>query len=254
MFIAFRKFVSINKACFITMKKSLLLILPIILIVGISCSHSSKRAKEKKSYPIVKIDTSKKPIGKGVDLSHHNPEPNWKQLDVDFIFLKATEGSDYTDPTFKKRRKKCRDHNIPIGAYHFFTGRADAKKEFNHFKNTVGKDIDLIPVIDAEIIKGVSPEKYARNFAKFVDLIYDHYGRYPIIYSSEAFFNKHLYGAIAEKMSVNPIHLWYGDIGPKYHKFRIKPSIHQRSIKVVPGTSTKVDYNELYVDLEVLKL
>mgnify|MGYP003483205390 FL=1 len=36
--------------------------------------------------------------GYGVDLSHHNTVTNWELVEADFIFLKATEGSTFTDP------------------------------------------------------------------------------------------------------------------------------------------------------------
>ena len=42
---------------------------------------------------------------RGIDISHHQRDINWNLLaqeDIDFIFIKATEGGDFTDPKFKE--------------------------------------------------------------------------------------------------------------------------------------------------------
>lgn len=191
--------------------------------------------------------------GIGIDLSHHNPEPDWDKLDVDFIILKATEGATYRDPTFYKRREQCINHNIPVGAYHFFTGINDAMEEFRNFSYTVGHTIDIIPVIDAERIpKNVNKEAFKRNLHHFCYLIYQEYGVLPIVYTSEPFYDKYIKDVLEPFQRYYP--LWYGDIGKKYSTFETEPEIHQREIKALPGTKGKVDVNYLYVDLENILL
>ena len=75
----------------------------------------------------------------GGDISHWQGSFNaatYYASGEDFLILKATERSDYVDPTFKGRWAAC--GNRPKGAYHFCrpTG-ADADSEADHFIRTV---------------------------------------------------------------------------------------------------------------------
>lgn len=39
----------------------------------------------------------------GIDVSHHNEKINWEQVpDVDFVYIKATEGATYVDPMYQQ--------------------------------------------------------------------------------------------------------------------------------------------------------
>jgi len=61
----------------------------------------------------------------GADLSHFNTGIELsiaKESGLQFVFLKATEGLTFVDPTYEERLKECRDLGIPVGAYHFGTG------------------------------------------------------------------------------------------------------------------------------------
>lgn len=60
-----------------------------------------------------------------IDLSHHNPEPDWKALKhggVIAVMMKATEGTSYVDPTWASRALKAQDAGLLIAPYHFFKG------------------------------------------------------------------------------------------------------------------------------------
>lgn len=73
-----------------------------------------------------------------VDLSHHNPEPDWQALKAGGIvgvILKATEGTSYVDPTYAKRRQAAENVGLIVSTYHFFHGNASA--EMTHYLDTV---------------------------------------------------------------------------------------------------------------------
>lgn len=57
-----------------------------------------------------------------IDLSHHNPTPDWQELrDAGTIgvILKATEGSSYIDDTWQQRAKQAFSAGLKVATYHF---------------------------------------------------------------------------------------------------------------------------------------
>ncbi|WP_067449743.1 glycoside hydrolase family 25 protein [Actinomadura macra] len=59
----------------------------------------------------------------GVDVSSHNPSYEAKGLD--FVFVKATEGTSYTNPERAEQVKVARRHGCVVGHYHYLRpGRA----------------------------------------------------------------------------------------------------------------------------------
>lgn len=73
----------------------------------------------------------------GIDISHYQGNIDWEELKqnketdfpLHFIFMKATEGGDHGDDTFKQNFEQARQHGFIRGAYHFFTPRTDALKQ-----------------------------------------------------------------------------------------------------------------------------
>ena len=195
-------------------------------------------------------------------MSHHNAQPDWDNLDVDFVIMKATEGTDYIDETFIPRLVKCKERNIPVGAYHFFIGKKDGEKEFSNFYRIAADFIDIIPVVDAEKIpKGVSKKDYLGNLYAFLERTKEVYGNYPIIYTSEEFYYstlKHMldthYSQDDRLEAVFPNKIWFGNIGVPYKKYSICPVMNQISIKSVKGVKGKVDFNELHVPIKEILL
>jgi lysozyme len=103
----------------------------------------------------------KYPDGKvrGIDVSHYQDEINWEKLrnaqlqgtPVNFIFVKATEGSDRLDENFNQNFFHARRNGIMRGAYHFFSTQSSAKTQAKYFCKMVQLDEeDLPPVLDVE--------------------------------------------------------------------------------------------------------
>ena len=193
--------------------------------------------------------------GYGIDLSHYNSEPDWNQLEVDFVIMKATQGTSYLDPTFNKRREKCRAAGIPVGAYHYFTGKSSGRNEFDNYFRNVGMDIEIIPVVDVEKIpQGVKREAYLENLRDFILAAAEAYGTMPIIYTHQEFLDNCVSEMIETNWGEYPGHLWLGDLDVDYSWFPGYPSIHQSTIKNVKGIKGKVDFDELHRPLEELLL
>lgn len=129
----------------------------------------------------------------GIDVSHHNGKINWEQVpDVEFVYVKATEGATYVDPMYQQNIKGARAKKLRVGAYHYFRTTSSAQKQFENYKKHVKKsDIDLIPMVDVEECKKWSAVQFQDSLMQFIQLVKSHYGKAPMIYSVNTFYNKY---------------------------------------------------------------
>lgn len=139
----------------------------------------------------------------GIDVSKHQGHIDWAQLKnhakIKFVYIKATEGSDYVDPRYKENIRNARKHGFKVGSYHFLTTKSSATTQFQNFiRNANREEQDLLPVIDVENIGRWSSQQLRDSLKVFADLVEDYYGCKPLIYTSEKFFTKHLGRAFAD--------------------------------------------------------
>lgn len=93
---------------------------------------------------------------RGVDLSHHNGDIDFDRLshadtDVSFIYVKATEGTDFIDPKFVANSRQAIATGLPAGAYHFFRYDTDGELQALNFLRALrGRRFSLPPAIDVE--------------------------------------------------------------------------------------------------------
>jgi len=74
----------------------------------------------------------------GIELSYWDQsfDPTVNPDDIDFILVKATEGTQYVDPNFEKYRKQIQ--SIPLrGAYHYFQGNQPWQAQADLFLSNV---------------------------------------------------------------------------------------------------------------------
>jgi len=115
----------------------------------------------------------------GADASHYQREvPK-----TSFAICKCTESLSFVDPTYKAKKKFCRDNGILFGAYHFLHN--NPIEEAKHFLNNIGdlKEGELV-ALDAET--GQSPE-LCEKFLKYVE---NKLGFKPFIYAPVKNWNK----------------------------------------------------------------
>lgn len=214
----------------------ILAILTLSLLLG-SCKTRVPEAKPSDEFTI-----------QGVDVSHHNGTIDWKTIaekdKMTFVFIKATEGATVVDGMFSTNRSAAKTAGLMVGAYHFLTTSSDAESQFNNFKKVVKKeDIDLIPVLDAEIMtKGhtMSEADYVRHVEKWVNLCKDYYGKAPILYCSRDHFRRYFKAHFKDCM------FWCGDVDAS-RKYVDGESwiIWQKTIKKIHGSNSKLDVNVL---------
>ncbi|MCW5879760.1 MAG: hypothetical protein KIS91_02325 [Anaerolineae bacterium] len=103
---------------------------------------------------------------RGIDVSKWQQGLDWAavaQAGFAFAFVKATEGDDYTDPTFQTHWQAARDHGLLRGPYHLFWPEDDHQQQADLFVKTVRRlELDdLPPILDVEarITRPLSPTR-----------------------------------------------------------------------------------------------
>lgn len=156
-------------------------ILSLCLLLG-SCSQLTERLK---GYAV-----------QGIDVSHHQVTIDWDTValqNIDFAFIKATEGRNFKDNCFTHNWEELKRVNIRRGAYHFFHPNLSAKVQAENFINTVDMHFgDLPPVLDFEVTNGIAKTTIQEQIRIWLDLIEAHYKIRPIIYTNQKLFFNYL--------------------------------------------------------------
>lgn len=137
----------------------------------------------------------------GLDVSHYQGSIDWPRLSlaaykeqpVNFVFMKATEGTDFVDHTFQHNFASARECGMVRGAYHFFRPDVSAEKQaelfITHVKLGPG---DLPPVLDIEVLGRKGNKALQQGVRTWLQRVEQHYGVKPIIYASYKFKLRHL--------------------------------------------------------------
>lgn len=156
----------------------------------------------------------------GIDISHHQGKVDWVKVlnssfKPEFVFIKATQGIDYSDPMFLTNAKGAKQAGLKVSYYHFASLNnkdeiVDAKKEAQWFI----KNIKQAPVNDLPLVLDIeaNPGKLDRGevlvwintfFYELAQLGYTDY----ILYSYSPFLNENL--PVNHKLGA--IKLWVAD-------------------------------------------
>jgi len=163
---------------------------------------ATKKAEAPKPKPRNKVNTENTQFD-GIDVSKHQGNIDWAELkknpQIKYVYIKATEGSDYVDPKYKENIRNARKNGFKVGSYHFLTNKSSARSQFQNFIRNANRDEqDLLPVIDVEVCRQWSSQQLRDSLKVFADLVEEYYGCKPLIYTSEKFFTKHLGRAFAD--------------------------------------------------------
>ena len=137
----------------------------------------------RKTYPV-----------RGVDVSVYQGDIDWQTLaaqNIDFAFIKATEGSSFVDPNFLLNFENAIKTDLRVGAYHFFSFDSGGDTQAKNFIDAVyPTDNMLPPVVDFEYygkyVKDPPADKEAvrHELSVVLDMLEAHYGIKPIIYAT----------------------------------------------------------------------
>ena len=195
----------------------------------------------------------------GIDVSHHQGKIDWQQVanfklyedtKIDFVYLKATEGTSLVDDQFDRNWAACKKHNMKRGAYHFYQPWRDATRQADNFVNNVPKtSSDLPPVFDFEKESKRSEEQTLEDISTWLNLVEKHFGKKPIIYTNNHFYKKYF------KDNFETYPLWIAD----YSNLNLEDIPQKRLVfwqhsraGFVKGISEKVDFNVFLQEKEDL--
>lgn len=133
----------------------------------------------------------------GIDISSHQGNIDWGKVASDksirFVYIKATEGATYSSPHYGYNVTMARRHGLLVGSYHYFTPTASVGDQFRNFSHLAAvSSQDLIPMIDVEHSGSWTRNQLVDSVAAFAELVRQHYGVLPMIYSTMAFYNRWL--------------------------------------------------------------
>ena len=156
---------------------------------------------------------------KGVDVSSYQGNIDWPLLasqDIDFAYIKATEGSASQDRCFSQNWQEASQTGIRIGAYHFFSFESAGQTQAQNFIDTVDPvDNMLPPVIDVEYYGSFTSEDtidvsaVRKELRTMVDILTEEYGMKPVIYVSESSYKTIVKGSFED------CGLWYRSVYSK---------------------------------------
>lgn len=103
--------------------------------------------------PHVDPDRDRYPVA-GLDISAHNGNPDFDSIaaaGIDFVYLKASEGISFRDPSFRRNFEAARRAGLSVGAYHFFRFDCDGRRQAMNMLAAVDSlPLDLPLAIDIE--------------------------------------------------------------------------------------------------------
>ena len=163
---------------------------------------------------------------RGVDVSHHQGTIDWPVValaNVDFAYIKATEGGDLRDDQFANNWKNAAAYRIPRGAYHYFTFRTSGASQADNFLSTVPIDSSALPpAVDLEFGGNASTHpsvsEFQRELTDFLSRLRHTYKKEPVVYTTVVYTTDDFY---AQYLSDYPIkRLW---IRSTLYKPRLPP-------------------------------
>ena len=199
-----------------------------------------------------------------VDLSHHNTGIVWDSLKVvvdrtghtskdllraksvhpvTTVILKATEGEKFTDRKYSEYWEEAGKRPYARGAYHFFRSSRNPERQAQHYISKVTlRHSDLPPILDVETIhEGCSKQELNDKVLVWLKTVEKHYGRTPIIYTSDSFARDILSPEITKHYP-----MWIARYNQKEPKFKSWTMWQFTDKAVLYGVSG-------YVDLSVIR-
>lgn len=135
----------------------------------------------------------------GIDVSHYQGKIDWTRVaregDIAYAYVKATEGADLVDDRHALNIAGARQAGVKVGSYHFYRPKAGVEAQLRNFFSAVQKhEQDLVPIVDIEDDRGVSEEKFIADLTEFIQRVTQHFGKKPLLYTGQNFYNKHFQG------------------------------------------------------------
>lgn len=133
---------------------------------------------------------------RGVDVSNWQGEIDWPTLaaqGIGFAYIKATEGSTFTDAHFAENWQGALDAGVLTGAYHFLSESSTGEAQAAHIIATVPRqDGTLPPVIDIEV--GIGMPGINEILDAMIPALEANYGVPPVLYVTQKTYSAFVQG------------------------------------------------------------
>ena len=143
-------------------------------------------------YPVGNLHKERRmPTVPGIDVSYWDSGIDWPKVRATgqrFVFIKATEGVTYSDPTFAGNWSGAKTAGLLRGAYCFFHPNLDPAKQADFFIKTIKatKDNGELPhVLDLEAHDNQPKARIIERAKVWLDAVEAAFGKKPIIYSGQ---------------------------------------------------------------------
>ncbi|WP_432029656.1 lysozyme [Streptomyces sp. 1222.5] len=139
-------------------------------------------------------------VSHGHDVSSHQKHVDWPEARAEgarFVYVKATESTDYRNPYFSRQYDGAREAGLIRGAYHFARpDRSSGARQAAYFVRHGGDwradgwtlppalDIEYNPYGGADKCYGLGERRMVRWIRSFSDEIRRETGRRPVIYTT----------------------------------------------------------------------
>lgn len=135
----------------------------------------------------------------GIDVSHYQGKIDWAKVAKDgkisYAYIKCSEGCSIQDEYYRYNVEEARKVHISIGAYHFYRPNIPYEEQLANMVSIAKRsDMDLVPIIDIEVRGKDSDDIFFNNLRQFISAVEMHYGKRPMLYTGQNFYNKHLAG------------------------------------------------------------
>lgn len=174
-----------------------------------------------------------------IDRSNVNSGDDYKAAPTTHLYLKVSEGTTFTDTTYRTRRSQGKAAGARVGGYHF-AGHGDPRAEADFFLSLLGKPDagDLKPCLDLE-------SGQSRQWAEqFVLRVKQRLGYFPVLYGSTSFIQPMRQAS----STLRACPWWRAEFGPNdggRHTLQggdMGAAAHQyTSVATVPGISGRTD-------------
>lgn len=162
----------------------------------------------------------------GLDLSHHQDHAldlaRCRREGIDFVVLKATEGSTFIDPEFTANLDEARAAGLLVAAYHYVRANATAAAQVANVARVVPRDVPVIPDIETgsggvallrELVDRLRAAGYRVPLVYLPRWYWQQLGSpslagLPPLWSSR--YPDNVVGSIADEFADVPAHYWNG--------------------------------------------
>jgi GH25 family lysozyme M1 (1,4-beta-N-acetylmuramidase) len=185
-----------------------------------------------------------------VDRSNVNGTDDYARAPVTHLYLKATEGTTFTDGTYAVRRNQAQKAGAKVGAYHF-ARHGDPRAEADFFLSRIvaPKPGELRPCLDLE------DGQNAQWAEQFVLRVKQKLGYWPVVYGSTSFIAPMRSGSTI----LRSCPWWRAEYGPNdgaRHALTggdMGAAAHQyTSVATVPGITGHTDQSALIDEKQLI--